>query len=493
MKELTNSTVEVTNDNTSQIGEGSKMPCNLDAEKAVLGSFLNNNENLNKVADFLKPDHFYVPLHAKIYESILKFYERGLIASPVTLKNYFGEDDSLSELGVSSLEYLMKLSTNAASIINLLPYAKDIYETSLRRELIKIGEDVVVGAHQYNTDQNAMDLIEGAEQQLFNLASDGNAESGFSTLKASVVESIKRIDMARKQGGEVSGVTTGFIDLDKLLGGMQSSDLLILAARPSMGKTAFAINIAINAALNFLNKKEVKDKKSVAVFSLEMSSEQIANRILAIKTGIDGSRIRIGNISKQEFSVLLKESDKLAEMPIFIDDTPSISISALRTRARRLKRQHNLGAIVVDYLQLIRGSSKMSETNRLQEIAEISQGLKAIAKELDIPVLALSQLSRAVESRDDKRPQLSDLRESGNIEQDADVVMFIYREEYYLSRKMPQTHEADKYAQWQADMENAKGITEILIAKQRNGPIGTVCVRYDTRTTGFTNLDMVGH
>lgn len=491
MKELVENKIEITNDNAQDVGQGSKMPCNIDAEKAVLGSFLNNNENLNKVGDFLRPDHFYVPLHSKIYESIIRFYERGLIASPVTLKNYFDSDDSLSDLNVSSLEYLMKLSTNAASVINLLPYAKDIYETSLRRDLIKIGEEVVVDAHEYNPDANAMELIEHAEQRLFSLASDGTAESGFENIKVSVVESIKRIDQARKRGGDVSGITTGFIDLDKMLGGMQSSDLLILAARPSMGKTALAVNMALNAAIDFCKAKKISDKKSVGVFSLEMSSEQLANRLLAIKTGIDGSRIRIGNITKQEFNVLLKESDQLSELPIFIDDTPAITISALRTRARRLKRQHNLGVIVIDYLQLIRGSSKLSETNRVQEIGEISQGLKAIAKELDIPVLALSQLSRAVESRDDKRPQLSDLRESGNIEQDADVVMFIYREEYYLSRKMPQQHESEKYAQWQADMENSKGITEILIAKQRNGPVGNVSIRYDTRTTGFTNLDVI--
>jgi replicative DNA helicase len=490
MKEQINN-IEINNDNAGDVGHGSKMPCNVDAEKSVLGSFLNNNENLNKVGDFLRPEHFYVPLHSKIYDTIIRFYERGLIASPVTLKNYFDSDDSLSDLKVSSLEYLIKLSTNAASIVNLLPYAKEIYETSIRRELIKIGEEVVVDAHEHDAGVSATDLIEHAEHKLFSLASEGVSDSGFVGIKASVVESIKRIDIARKRGGDVSGITTGFIDLDKVLGGMQSSDLIILAARPSMGKTALAMNIALNAAVDFYSAKQVKDRKSVGVFSLEMSSEQIANRLLSIKTGIDGSRIRIGNISKQEFNVLLKQSDQLSDLPIFIDDTPAITISALRTRARRLKRQHNLGVIVIDYLQLIRGSSKMSEANRVQEIGEISQGLKAIAKELDIPVLALSQLSRAVESRDDKRPQLSDLRESGNIEQDADVVMFIYRDEYYLSRKMPQMHESEKYAKWQADMESSKGITEILIAKQRNGPIGTVSIRYDTRTTGFTNLDTI--
>ncbi len=481
--------IEITNDNASDVGQGSKMPCNIDAEKSVLGSFLNNNENINKVGDFLRPEHFYVPIHAKIYDTILRFYERGLIASPVTLKNYFNSDDSLKDLNVSSLEYLMKLSTNSASVISLVPYAKDIYETSLRRSLIKIGEEVVVEAHMYDVDTAAMELIEHTEQKLFSLASEGMAESGFENIKSSIVESIKRVEIARKRGGDMSGVTSGFIELDKLLGGMQSSDLLILAARPSMGKTALAINMALNAAVDFCKAKKISDKKSVGIFSLEMSSEQLANRLLAIKTGIDGSRIRIGNITKQEFNLLLKGSDELSSLPIFIDDTPAITISALRTRARRLKRQHNLGIIVIDYLQLIRGSRKSSESNRVQEIGEISQGLKALAKELDVPVLALSQLSRAVESREDKRPQLSDLRESGNIEQDADVVMFIYRDGYYL--KAPPFHEVEKYAQWQADMEKVKGITEILVAKQRNGPIGNISIMYDTKTTGFMNIDKI--
>ena len=464
------------------------LPANIEAEKAVIGSFLNSNENVNKVADFLEAKHFYVPLHRKIYEAIIKFVERGLIASPITLKNYFDTDENLKTLGVNSLDYLLKLSSNAASVINLLPYAKDIYETSLKRELIKIGEEVMIEAHEHKVDKRAIALIESAEQKLFNLSAQGGSDTGFMQLRSSMLESLKRIDAARKRGDDVNGVSTGYVDLDKLLGGLQNSDLLILAARPSMGKTSLVINVALNAAVNFMNEKGVEKKKSVGVFSLEMSSEQIANRLLAIKTGIDGSRIRIGNISKEEFEVLLKESSELNEIPMFLDDTPALTISAVRTRARRLKRQHNLGLIVVDYLQLLRGSSGGSEMNRVQEIGEISQGLKAIAKELDIPVIALSQLSRAVESRDDKRPLLSDLRESGNIEQDADVVMFIYREEYYLSRKMPQPTD-EKYSAWVADMEKVRNIAEVIIAKQRNGPIGNVALRFDNNTTGFANLD----
>ncbi len=466
------------------------LPCNIEAEQAVLGAFLNNNDHVNKVGDFLLPEHFYVPIHKKIYEAIIKCMERGVIGSPITLKSFFDKEESIEKSGATSLDYLLKLSVNASTIINLTHFAKDIYDTAIRRNLIEIGQDAVNESYEKDINTTAQNLIEKTEQRLFNLASEGASDSGFVQLKGTLNEALRRIDLARKRGGDVNGVTTGYIDLDKLLGGLQNSDLLILAARPSMGKTSLAINMALNAAIEFLNDKAEKTekKKSVGVFSLEMAAEQIAARLLSIKTGIDGSRIRIGNITKEEFSTLLKESTELNETPIFIDDTPALTISAVRTRARRMKRQHNLGLIVVDYLQLLRGTNASSEGNRVQEIGEISQGLKAIAKELDIPVIALSQLSRAVESRDDKRPQLSDLRESGNIEQDADVVMFIYREEYYLARKMPQ-HGDDKFHQWQEDMERAKNIAEVIIAKQRNGPIGNVSLRFDTRTTGFANLD----
>jgi len=477
--------LEVKSENTFR-----ELPANIDAEQAVLGSFLNNNENVNKVADFLLPEHFYVPIHRKIYEAILKFMERGMIASPITLKSYFEKEEALQDSGVNGLDYLLKLSVNATTIVNLTHFSKDIYDTALRRNLIDIGQDAVNESYEKDVNKTAKDLIEYTEQKLFNLASSGDGDSGFVELKSTMNEALRRIDIARKNGGDVNGVSTGYIDLDKLLGGLQASDLLILAARPSMGKTSLVINMALNAAESFA-KEELKvdeRKRSVGVFSLEMSAEQIAARLLSIKTGIDGSRIRIGNISKDEFGTLLKESAGLNDTPIFIDDTPALSISAVRTRARRMKRQHNLGLIVVDYLQLLRGSSSASEGNRVQEIGEISQGLKAIAKELDIPVIALSQLSRAVESREDKRPQLSDLRESGNIEQDADVVMFIYREEYYLSRKMPQPGD-EKFHQWQEDMDRVKSIAEVLIAKQRNGPIGNVSLRFDTRTTGFADLD----
>lgn len=465
------------------------LPSNIEAEQAVLGSFLNNNENVNKVADFLLPEHFYVPIHSRIYDAILKFMERGVIASPITLKTYFEKDDVISKSGINSLDYFVKLSANATTVVNLIPYAKEIYDNALRRNLINISEETLDSSYEKKVDATANDILEKTEQKLFNLASEGIGDSGFVEVKRSLTEALRRVDIARKRGNDVSGVSTGYVDLDRILGGLQNSDLLILAARPSMGKTSLALNVAYNAAAAFKNEKLEKNekRKCVAVISAEMSSEQIAARLLSVRTGIDGSRIRIGNITKDEFLTLVKESSELNEIPIFIDDTPALTISAVRTRARRLKRQHNLGLLVIDYLQLLRGSNA-NEQNRVQEIGQISQGLKAIAKELDVPVIALSQLSRAVESRDDKRPQLSDLRESGNIEQDADVVMFIYREEYYLSRKMPQMGD-EKFLQWQEDMDKVKNIAEVIIAKQRNGPIGNISLRFDTRTTGFSNLE----
>ena len=332
--------------------------------------------------------------------------------------------------------------------------------------------------------------MENTEQKHFNLASSGASESSYSQLGSSLVKALDIISKAKENNREISGISTGYIDLDRILGGLQNSDLLILAARPSMGKTALVVNIALNAALDFQKETVKKDEKnkSVAVFSLEMPSEQIASRLLSIRTGIEGSRIRIGSISSDEFANLSNEVAELNEIPIYIDDTAALTISAIRTRARRLKRQHNLGLIIVDYLQLVRGSEK-NEGNRVQEIGEISQGLKAIAKELEVPVIALSQLSRGVESRDDKRPLLSDLRESGNIEQDADVVMFIFREEYYLARTMPKEDD-ERFSAWEENMDKVKNISEVIVAKQRNGPIGTVKLRFDSSTTGFSNLDI---
>ncbi|AIF81931.1 replicative DNA helicase [endosymbiont of Acanthamoeba sp. UWC8] len=467
-----------------------EQPSNVEAEQGLLGALLNNNEHINKVADFLIADHFYLPLHKKIYENIIKFIEKGLVANPITLKNYLEKEEALQESGIKSFDYLVKLAASATTIVNVESFARLIYECAIRRKLITIGEDIVNDSFINNSDEDGFKQIEKAEQKLFNLAVQGQSDSKLLTLKDSIKITLKRLDTALKRGGGLSGVTTGFIELDNLLGGLQSSDLLILAARPSMGKTSLAINMGIHAAESFLeeNKKSGEGKpKSVAIFSLEMSAEQVAMRMLSVKTKINGSKIRLGTIRQEELALLSSETNNLNQLPVFIDDTAAISISALRTRARRLKRQHNLGLVIVDYLQLLTGSG--SSDNRVHEIGEISQGLKAIAKELDVPVLALSQLSRAVESREDKRPQLSDLRESGNIEQDADVVMFIYREEYYLERRKP-VSDPDKMNEWQLSHDRVHNTAEVIVSKQRNGPIGSKLLYFDSSTTAFGNLDI---
>lgn len=468
-----------------------KLPYNTQAEQSLLGALITNNEAVSRVADYLLPEHFFQPVHQRIYQAILKFIDRGIIATPVTLKNHFDKDEALAQIG--GADYLVRLAGLSISIINLEDYGKIVYDLAVRRHLIDIGSDVVNGAYDNEIDSSAREQIEQAEQRLFELASEGISESGFQPLKTSLLAAIERVDLAFKRTDKISGIPSDFKDLDELLGGLQNSDLLILAGRPSMGKTAFSINIAVNAckALQRKHKEAGNNDEmppSVGFFSLEMSSEQLAARMIAMESGVDSSKMRVGNLTDDEFARLVQGNKDLHGLPFFLDDTPALSISALRTRARRLKRKKNLGLIIVDYLQLLRGSSKSSEASRVQEVSEITQGLKAIAKELNMPVIALSQLSRAVEQREDKRPQLSDLRESGSIEQDADVVMFIYREEYYEERRKPADSEAEKMAQWQARMENCRNVTEIIIAKQRNGPIGTAKLFFNSRTTKFEDL-----
>jgi replicative DNA helicase len=466
-----------------------KPPYNIQAEQVLLGSIITNNESLNRVADYLRAEHFYEPVHQRIYDAVMKFFDKGIIATPVTLKNHFDKDEALADVG--GAEYLAKLAGLSIAIVNLESYGRIIYDLAVRRALITIGEDVVNDAYDKEIEKSAREQIESAEQSLFDLASEGIGDSGFKHLRVSLIEAINRADAAFKRTEKLSGIQTGFKDLDQMLGGLQNSDLLILAGRPSMGKTAFSINLAVNACKAMLkNHKggEGEHPPSVGFFSLEMSSEQLAARMIAMESGVDSSKMRVGSLTDEEFGKLVQGSNSLHKIPFFLDDTPALSISALRTRARRLKRKNNLGVLLVDYLQLLKGSSKASEANRVQEVSEITQGLKAIAKELNIPVIALSQLSRAVEQRDDKRPQLSDLRESGSIEQDADVVMFIYREEYYEERKKPSDSDGVKMAEWQAKMEACQNITEIIIAKQRNGPIGTAKLYFSARTTKFEDL-----
>ncbi len=457
-------------------------PHSLEAEQALLGALLHNNLAFEKVAEFLRPDHFSDPTHGRIFEAISNLITRGHIADPITLKEYFDRDDSLSEVGGG--QYLAHLAGSVISIINAEDYGRKIYDFYLRRQLIDVGEGVVNEAHTYDLDITATDQIEIAEKKLFDLATVGSQERGLQTFSSALKQALTSADIALKRESHVVGVSSGFKELDKCLGGFHPSDLIILAGRPSMGKTALATNLAFNAARVALEKKE---GASVAFFSLEMSSEQLANRILGQEAGLSSDLIRRGDIGKSDFPRLVEVSNRLNSLPFFIDDTPALSVPALRTRARRLKRQEGLGMIVIDYLQLLSNPGKKAADNRVLELSEITRNLKALAKELNVPVLALSQLSRAVEQRDDKRPQLSDLRESGSIEQDADVVMFVYRDEYYLSRKKP-TGSDDKIAEWEKSLNAVANVAEVIIAKQRHGPIGTVKLHFEGRLTKFSDL-----
>ncbi|MBT3700987.1 MAG: replicative DNA helicase [Alphaproteobacteria bacterium] len=473
-----------------------EQPSNAEAEQALLGAILINNEAAHRVNAFLMDEHFFWPVHGRIFGAANKLIERGQIATPTTLKTYFDRDEGLADVGGS--DYLARLASAATTIINAEAYGNAIYDLYLRRELIDIGEDMVNGAYDSGVDDEAVKQIELAEKHLFDLAEKGVSDGGFVPFKTSLTEAVLAAEAAYKRDASLTGVTSGLTDLDELLGGMHRSDLVILAGRPSMGKTALATNIAFNAAKAW-HDNNGKDGAVVGFFSLEMSGEQLATRILSEQSEISSHKIRRGMVSSDDFHTVARVARELEELPFFIDDTPALSIGAIRTRARRMKRQHGLSMLVIDYLQLIKANS--AKEGRVQEVTEITQGLKAIAKDLDIPVLALSQLSRQVENRDDKRPQLSDLRESGSIEQDADVVMFVYREEYYWSRLHPRPAIARKdeteaefilrQQQWNEDYmrEGRAGEAEIIIAKQRHGPTDTVNVYFSNQFTRFGNLD----
>lgn len=467
------------------------VPFNIIAEQMLLGHILTDNENLNKISDLLRPEHFFDPLHRKVYESITTFAEKGIVATPVTLKSYFDKDEAFKEKGGS--RYLIDLASLSTTIINIQDHAKVIFDLALKRELIGIGEEIVNNAFESKIEISGQDQIEIAEQKLYNIANSSSESSGgFVAINDTLVETIAKAESAFKNKNKISGISTSFVDLDELLGGLQNSDLIILAGRPAMGKTAITTNLALNCcntiAESFSKKDgDEKNKFAVGLFSLEMSADQLASRMISTLSGVNSTKIRTGHIDEEEFFSVLDASKKLQKMPLYIDDTPSLSISSLRTRARRLKRKHNLKLLFIDYLQLIRGNVGGSrDFNRVQEISEITQGLKALAKELNIPVIALSQLSRAVEQREDKRPLLSDLRESGSIEQDADIVAFIYREEYYLMRKKPKEG-TDAYSKWQQDMSNVSNITELIISKHRNGPVGEVKLYFEPSLTKFVN------
>lgn len=473
-------------------------PHNIEAEQALLGAILVNNETYHRVSEFLRPEHFFEPVHARIFECCANRIGRGQLADPVTLKILFDEDEALREL--DGARYLSRLAHAAETIINAVEYGRLIHDLALKRGLIRVGEDVVNRAFDRSIPESGREQIETAERELFVLSQEGETRGEFRPFPQVLTATIRHIESAWHKVGKVSGVPTNLTNLDEKLGGLQSSDLLILAGRPSMGKTALAVTIAHNAASlpNVDAEKEGSRYRNhvVGVFSLEMSAEQLAARLLSAHARIESDRLRRGDINEEEWPQVVQASQDLTSLPLFIDDTPALSIAALRTRARRLKRTHGLHLLVVDYLQLLRGTGSYSQVNRVQEVSEITQGLKAIAKELHVPVLALSQLSRAVETREDKRPMLSDLRESGSIEQDADVVMFVFREEYYLSRAIPTQRENEtkekfdlRYQEWFQRCQNVHNKAEVIIAKARHGPIGNVHLQFDANFGRFRNLE----
>lgn len=458
------------------------LPHNTEAEQSLLGAILLNNDCLENISEFLLPSHFATPVNGKIYDAIIKVTSQGLVADPLTLRSFFEKNNELKS--VDGGNYLVQLVNSVISISGVKDYAKIIYDLYIRRQLIMLGEDISQRASIFDIDQRALDQVELAEAKLYEIATADN-RGGFVSFAGALSSTMDVLEVAYKSDSSITGITTGFIDMDKWTGGLSRSDLIIIAGRPSMGKTALATNIAFNAATAFAKKADGGGK--VAFYSLEMSKEQLVTRILAQECNVPSERIRRGEIKEEDFAKLIEAKQKMAELPLYIDDTPALTISTVRSRSRKLKRQFGLDLIVVDYLQLLQGSPDKRNENRVQEISEITRSLKTIAKELDVPVIALSQLSRAVEARDDKRPQLADLRESGAIEQDADVVMFVYREEYYESRREP-TPGTEEYKKWMDRMAKVHNLAEVIFAKQRHGPIGTVRLFFDGKYTKFDNL-----
>ncbi len=458
-----------------------ELPNNIEAEQSVIGSILVTNEIFDEINTIVSSNNFYDPMHQKIFNAIESLIYKGMLANPITLKNYF--EDEKDDLDVP--EYLVKITKFSTSTRQTIEYSKIIYDMFVRRELIKISEQTIDDAKINDLETNGQNIIENSEKLLFDLAEKGSFNSSLVKFDDAMKQTIEMASAAYKNEGGIVGVPTGLRDLDDKLGGLHQSDLIIIAGRPSMGKTSLATNIAFNAS------KFIQDsgkKSSIAFFSLEMSSEQLSTRILSEQARIGSNDIRRGRISDEQFDQFLETSKNIAELPLFIDETPAISIAAMSNRARRIKRLHGLDMIVVDYIQLMRGAS-FNKDGRVQEISQITQGLKAIAKELGIPVVALSQLSRQVEQRDDHKPQLSDLRESGSIEQDADVVMFVYREGYYLQRKEPREATVE-HAEWQAKMNEVAHLAEIIIGKQRHGPIGKVTLEFEERFTKFKDTQI---
>jgi replicative DNA helicase len=472
-------------------------PHNIEAEQALLGAVLVNNEALYRVSDFLEPAHFFEPIHQNIFQIARDLVRAGKVATPITLKTFL--DASIDIGGLNLSQYLARLAAEATTIINAQDYGRTVYDLAVRRALISVGETMVNEAFEAAVDSSPRDQIEEAERKLYELAETGRYDGGFQRFAQALTTAVDMAAHAYQRDGKLSGLATGLDDLDRMMGGMQPSDLVILAGRPGMGKTALATNVGYNVAKAW--RGEVKpDGHQITVnggivgfFSLEMSAEQLATRIIAEQTGIPSNQIRRGNISEADFERIKDYSIELQNLPLFVDETGGLSVAQLAARARRLKRQKGLDLMIIDYLQLLQGSTRRSQENRVQEITEITTKLKALAKELNVPILALSQLSRQVESRDDKRPQLSDLRESGSIEQDADVVLFVYREEYYHQMRKPLESNREKFAEWLADADKVHGRAEVIIGKQRHGPTGTVELQFDAAVTRFSSLAKADH
>jgi replicative DNA helicase len=467
------------------------LPHNVEAEAALLGALMIDNRLAEDIQMKLRPDHFFEPLHGRIYDQILRLLDRNMIASPVTLRPLFEADEEMKELGGPA--YLAQLTGSGAAIIGARDFAEQIYDLALLRALIGVGREMVEKALDTSDEVDPKGQIESAEAALYRVAEQGGGEGTVKTFAQATRLAVEMAEKALSTGGGLSGITTGLDNVNAKTGGLHHSDLIILAGRPGMGKSSLATNIGFNAARRLVRDVEdgIAPEKSagaaVALFSLEMSADQLATRILAEQSGISSEALRMGKISQQDFRNLARAAAELESLPLYIDDTPGLTIAALRTRARRLKRQRNIGLIIVDYLQLLQGTGRSGgDQNRVQEISEISRGLKTLAKELNVPVIALSQLSRAVEQREDKRPQLSDLRESGSIEQDADLVLFIYREEYYLAARQP-ADDHPEFAAWQEEMNRAYGIAELIVAKQRHGATGKVKMKFEAKITRFSD------
>ncbi len=475
---------------------GAELPQNIEAEAALLGALMIDNRIAEDIQLKLKPEHFHEPVHGRIYEAILRLLDKNMVANPVTLRPMFEADESMKLLGGPA--YLARLTGNGAALIGARDFATQIFDLALLRALVSVGRDMVDHALDTREAVDPLGQIEEAEVALYKVSEGGGEAGGVVSFKDATKAALIMAERALNSGGHLSGITTGLESLNAKTGGMHRSDLVIIAGRPGMGKSALATNIAYSAAARWLRDQEdgIAPEKSVgakvALFNLEMSADQVATRVLSEQSGISAENLRMGKISQQDFRNLARAAGDLETLPLFIDDTAGLTIAALRTRARRLKRRHGIGMIIVDYLQLLSGTGRGGSENRVQEISEISRGLKTLAKELDVPVIALAQLSRAVEQREDKRPMLSDLRESGSIEQDADIVMFIYREEYYL--RDPGTPKEgddakvwDAHAKWQSKMEEVFGMSELIIAKQRHGSTGSVKLAFEAKITKFSD------